>query len=158
MKPRKPLTRDEALLKMASLCARSEQAPSDIMRKLAAAGLDSADIESVIGELTDRKFLDELRYAIAFSRDKVRFSSWGRLKIRMGLIAKRIQSATIEEAWREVDQADYLEAAKKAAASAAKNLDLSRREEAVKLYRHLLSRGFESDLASRIVKEIRNSD
>ena len=67
----KPLTRDEALVRMAGLCARSEQCASDIARKLRTKGLSSADIASVIDELKERSFLDEARYARSFARDKV---------------------------------------------------------------------------------------
>ena len=54
MLPKKVLSRDQALLRMADLCARSEQCPYDIRRKLLLKGMAAADVESVIAELSDR--------------------------------------------------------------------------------------------------------
>ena len=78
-KEKKPLTAEQALLRMADLCARSEQCPYDIAKKLRAKALSEADIHKVIDELRRRRFIDERRFAASFARDKVRFAGWGRL-------------------------------------------------------------------------------
>ena len=155
MKGKKEITRDEALLKLASLCARSEQCAFDLGRKLSAWGLSAADAAGVIGELRERRFVDDRRFAEAFTRDKVKFSAWGRMKIRMGLLAKRIPAALIDEAFATVDPDDYAAAAMRAGEAAARRLDLNTREDAVKLYRHLLSRGFESATAMETLRSLR---
>lgn len=138
---------------MADLCARSEQCAFDVARKLRARGLSSSDIRQVIGELTDRRFLDEFRYARSFARDKVRFSAWGKYKIRAALLARRISVRVIEDAFLEIDPEDYSAAVSRAAAARASALDLSVAADRMKLYRHLLSRGFESDVAQAAIKE-----
>lgn len=154
--PRKPLGREEALLKMADLCARSEQCAFEIMRKLRLKGLSSHDAGFVVDELIERRFIDECRYARSFSRDKVRFSAWGRLKIRAALLARRIPDSVISEAFGEVDPEDYADAATRAARAKAASLDLSLPQERLKLYRHLMSRGFESDVARVTIEKLRN--
>ena len=116
--------------------------------------MDHADIEKVLELLETESFLDERRYARAFANDKVRFSGWGKFKICEALKAKRLPLPLIEKALEEVGEEDYLEALRKTARSAAKSLDLSLRENRVKLYRHLLSRGFESDIAAEAVREV----
>ena len=143
-------------LRMAGLCSRSEQCTSDIRMKLRKAGLNSAQTDDIIRYLEDLKFLSDRRYAKAFATDKVRFSSWGRHKIRTHLAAKRIPSEFISEAMEKIDAKEYAEALDKAARAKAGNLDLKEREDKMKLYRHLISRGFESGLISRKITELIN--
>lgn len=150
---KRPVTKEDMLLKMAGLCARSEQCEFDIAKKLYAKQLSHADIEWVLTELRDRKFLDNARYAAAYALDKVRFAVWGRLKIRAGLAAKRITGTMADEALEQIDEDDYEAAIERAAKAKAASLDLSKREDRIKLYRHLLSRGFESSLAVTQVKK-----
>lgn len=152
-----PITPEAARLRMADLCARSEQCEADIRQKLYRLGLSSGDVQKTIEFLTEEQFIDNARYAQAFARDKCRFSSWGRNKIRMALAAKRISPALILQALDSIEQKDYLEALKRTAVSKARTLDLNGpegRENRVKLFRHILSRGFEADLASKIIKQL----
>ena len=150
-KPKRVPSREEALLKMADLCARSEQCSSEIEKKLRAKGMTAADISWVVAELHARRFVDETRYARAFARDKVRFAGWGRLKIRAALAAKRIPSAVIAEALGEIEDKDYEEALRRASAAKAATLNLEEYADRVKLARHLYSRGFEPDICNREV-------
>lgn len=150
----KPLTRDEAVLRMAGLCARSEQCASEIARKLRAKGLSSAEIASVVDELRERNFIDEARYARSFARDKVRFSAWGRRKIRMHLLSRRIPESLVAEALDAIDGEDYASAVARAARPKAASLDLSLYDDRLRLYRYLLLRGFESDLAKNEVRRL----
>lgn len=152
---KKPITKEEALLSMASLCARSEQCPSDIYRKLRLKGLSHSASLDVIEDLKERKFVDEPRFARGFTNDKVRFSAWGRRKIGAALAVKRIPSELIRTALAEIDPGEYEDAALRAARAKSSGLDLELYEDRVKLYRHLLSRGFESALASKLVKSLR---
>lgn len=148
---------EKALLKMSDLCARSEQCESDIRQKLYRMGLASGQVQEVVTRLIDGKFIDNARYARSFARDKVRFSAWGRNKIRLGLMAKRITSADISAALDAIDESDYLDALKRAARAKARGMELAGpdgRENRLKLFRHILSRGFESDIASKMVRDI----
>lgn len=155
MRAKKTVTKEEMLLKMADLCARSEQCAFDIATKLRLKGLSASDISDVISSLTERKFIDDYRFARSFARDKVRFSAWGRRKIRLALAAKRIPSSVISDALLEIDDADYRDALSRCARSKAASLDLSNYEDRLRLYRYLASRGFESELASAEVKRWR---
>ena len=90
---KKEVTPQKALEMMAGLCAKSEQCPYDIMAKLRKFGLTAEDAGEVLDSLREQKFVDEARYARSFARDKVRFSGWGRNKIRQQLMLKRIPTA-----------------------------------------------------------------
>ena len=154
-KRKKPVTPDAARLKMADLCARSEQCEYEIREKLRKQGLPSAEVDKIITFLIDNKFIDNERYARSFTNDKVRFASWGRNKIRQALALKRIPSSAINEALNEIDEKEYLKAIQRAGMSKVKSLDIEDYDDRLKLYRHLLSRGFESSLISKLIEYLR---
>lgn len=153
---RKSLTKDAALLRMADLCARSERCSSEIREKLRKLMLPASMADEIIDYLEENRYIDNLRFAKAFARDKVRFSGWGRNKIRMALAVKRISSSEVSEALDEIDEDEYLLALAKAAEAKARNLDLADYEERAKLYRHLVARGFESNLISKAIRKIQD--
>lgn len=155
IKKKKPITPEAARLKMADLCARSEHCEFEIREKLRKQGLPASEIDKILTFLIDNKFIDNNRFARSFTNDKVRFSSWGRNKIRQALALKRIPSAAITEALSEIDEKEYLNAIKRAGTSKAKNLDLKEYDDRIKLYRHLMSRGFESSLISKLINHLR---
>ena len=140
----------EALLKrMAGLCARSEQCTFDINTKLFKAGLPKEKREEIIEYLTANRYLDDARFARSFASYKVRFSAWGKRKIRMALAAKRISSQLIAEAIDNIEESDYLDALKRTIESKKRDLDMSQRDDRQKLFRSLMARGFESDLIQK---------
>ena len=74
--PRKPITPDNAFLRLATLCARSEQAEGDLRRKLHDWALQPSDADAIIDRLKHERYLDNERYARAYCRDKLRFNGW----------------------------------------------------------------------------------
>ena len=145
----------EALLKrMAGLCARSEQCTYDITTKLYKAGLPREKREEIIEYLTANRYLDDARFARSFASYKVRFSAWGKKKIRMALAAKRIDSTLIIDALDAIDDEDYAEAIRRVIESKRRDYDPADHEQRAKLYRSLLSRGFESDMISNALASL----
>ena len=148
------LTPETMRLRMADLCARTEQCEYDIRMKLRRAAIAASDADDIIAFLRRERFVDDDRYACAFARDKVRFSAWGPYKVRLALAAKRIPAAVIAKALQSVDQKDYAEALRKTATAKSRSLDLTDRDDRLKLYRHILSRGFESDKAKEAIRAL----
>ena len=146
---KKPADPEALLKRMAGLCAKSEQCSFDINAKLYKAGLSKDKREEIIEYLTANRYLDDARFARSFAGYKVRFCAWGKRKIRMALIAKRIPSELISEALDAVEEQDYLDALRRVIESKKRELDITDREQRSKLYRSLLARGFESPLISR---------
>ena len=95
---------DEGLSRMAALCSVSEHCESEIREKLLKAAVSDDDAQRIIDRLTDEGYLDSARYCRAFSRDKLRFSHWGRLKIQQALRAKGLPGDDIREALSALDQ------------------------------------------------------
>lgn len=155
MRPKKPITPEAARLRMAGLCARAEHCEHEISDKLYRLGLSSGEIHQVIAYLTENRFIDNARYARSFARDKVRFSGWGRNKIRMYMAANRLSPDEISEGLDAIEDADYEAAAARVADAKARVIDLTDRAGIQSLYRHLLSRGFESEVAVRQIARLR---
>ena len=89
---------------MRTLCSRREYCRSDIMKKaLTALDGDREKAEKVIEKLVEEKYLDELRYASAFARDKAALAGWGETKIRYMLSSKGVPRDVIDSALEEVD-------------------------------------------------------
>lgn len=146
-------TPEQALLQMAGLCARSEQSPHDLIEKMRKHGINPEVAAKIVENLQSRGFVDVRRYARALVNDKVRFSGWGRNKIRMLLAAKLIPGDVASEALEQVDEALYAGILEKCAVAKARSCDLKQVEDRRKLYRHLMARGFESSMAIAAVKE-----
>ena len=153
-KRKAPMTPDKALQRLAALCARSEQCTSDILVKLRRYGLTPPECDSILESLRGYGFLDDARFAGSFARDKVRFSAWGRLKIRQHLCAKHISASLIDEAIASIDPEDYKQALIRVARAKARTLDLNVYDDRNKLIRHIVSRGFEPSLAVRITDAV----
>ena len=146
-------TADEMLVKMAGLCAGAEQCAADIRQKILKQGFSSEDAGKMLEYLISNKYIDDARYARAYAVDKVRFSGWGRMKVRIGLRAKGMSDSVIAQALNYIPDADYHGALQKVLVAKSRNLDLSDIKDRQKLYRHLASRGFESQL---IISAMRN--
>lgn len=150
---KKAISEDEMLVRMAGLCAGAEHCSADIREKVLKKGFSPVVAENIVEYLVKNRYIDDSRYARAFAADKVKFSGWGRAKIRMHLKARHISEADIRQGLEYIKDEEYAEALRKALIAKARNLDLSEVSDRQKLYRHLASRGFES---SPIIKEIRS--
>ena len=147
---------DEAIIRMETLCARSEQCSYDIMKKLASMKLSAADSVRIMKRLHELKFVDDSRFARSYCHDKLEFSGWGRLKISQGLHLKRIDRAVIAEVLDEIDPDTYRERAKSVIMIKIRRLgqDAFTREGRLKTLRFAMSRGFEGGLSAEIIREI----
>lgn len=151
---KRKLTAEGMLLRMAGLCAGAEQCASDISSKILKQGFSAEEAEQMIAYLRQNRYLDDDRYARAYAVDKVRFSGWGRMKVRMGLRAKGMDDSVISNALNYIPEADYGEALRKVMAAKARTLDLSDVRDRQKLYRHMASRGFESQLIITLMRKM----
>ena len=90
--------------KMRRLCSRREYCVSDIRKKLMVQLEGKTDeVGQVLDALVREKYIDDLRYASAYARDKASISGWGATKIRYMLSSKGVSSETIALALEEID-------------------------------------------------------
>lgn len=85
-------------------CSRRECCSSDIYKKALKALEGDADAASmVLDSLKADRYVDDLRYASAYIREKSAISGWGMAKISYMLAAKGIDRAVISEAAKDAD-------------------------------------------------------
>ena len=147
-------TADEMLVRMAGLCAGAEQCTADIRGKILRQGFTAEEAGRMLDYLKQNRYLDDDRYARAYAVDKVRFSGWGRMKVRIGLRAKGLGDAIISRALEYIPASDYEEAIWKVMAAKARTLDLGDVKDRQRLYRHMASRGFESQMIINAMRKL----
>ena len=136
-----------ALNKAMATCAEREWCYSDMRKKLTLWGIKGNNIEKILDHLTQSKFIDEERYAVAFARDRFRYNKWGRIKIGSALKMKRIPEELIRNALDTIDDTEYLDLLKSILEIHRKNIKAKNQFDLKgKLLRHCLSKGFESHL------------
>ena len=85
-------------------CSRREYCTSDVLKKAEKALEGDKDkAMQVVATLVEEKYVDDLRYASAYAREKSSISGWGAVKIRYMLSAKGISRDLISQALEEVD-------------------------------------------------------
>jgi len=97
----------EARTKIFHFCSYRERTVGEVIEKLQKFRLGNPLIEKVVRELQEEGFLDETRYAQAFSNDKFKFNKWGRLKIRRALKQKGISEDFIERGLDSISTEEY---------------------------------------------------
>ena len=97
------MTTSEALQKLQRYCAYQERSPFEVERKLQQLSLPRERHEEVVAQLMADNFLDEYRFAEAFTRGKLNQKHWAPMRIRMGLQEHRIPRVTIDRSLGQVD-------------------------------------------------------
>ena len=153
------LTKEVALGKATALCSQSEHCKAQIMEKLSSWGVSVQDACNIMDYLEKEKYIDNKRFARAYCHDKFCYNHWGRIKIRQMLRHLHLSDEEIEEGMATIPDEDY----QQTIGDAIQAKDRTLREKDVyqrkaKLVRHLLSRGFETDLVLDAVKEYLKMD
>lgn len=86
-------------------CSRREYCRSDVFKKAEKAlDGDREAAQKVVDTLVEERYVDDLRYASAFARDKSSIAGWGAVKIRYMLSAKGIDKEIISQALEDIDR------------------------------------------------------
>lgn len=154
MKSSKPtaLSYDEAFGKAAKLCSKAEKSRKDIMKKLEAWNVAKSDRKKIIEQLEQEQFIDEVRFAETYTREKFHLNGWGRHKLRYGLKNKGIAPAVIEDAIQVIDEEEYLSKLLEILHKKRAGLhEQDPRKRKAKLIRHAASKGFEEGLVKESI-------
>ncbi len=145
----RPVTPQQALVRMQALCSRAEHCSYEIRQKLSRMGLTASAASEVLRLLEEGRYVDDSRYARAFVRDKFMFARWGRRKIRLALAAKRIPSEIALEAIESIDPEEYRHTAVAVLRAVAVRyggiLDYGTK---MKIFRGMMAKGYEPDVIS----------
>lgn len=150
---KKILDKKAALAKAEHYCAYQERSQQEVRNKLYDYGLRSNEVEELISELIQNNFLNEERFARAYALGKFRMKQWGRIKIKMGLKAKKVSDKLIIKALNELDPDDYMETLSAILTRKAAQIhesDSFKRKN--KLVQYGLMRGYENDLIFDVLK------
>lgn len=142
---------EKVLDRMRNLCSRREYCRADIMKKaMSALDGDRETAEKLVEILVTEKYIDELRYASAFARDKSSISGWGETKIRYMLSSKGIPREVIDKALEEIDGAKAMTRLEKLMENKYRSLkdDPQCR---LKMLRFGLGRGYGYDEVSKVL-------
>jgi regulatory protein len=145
-----------ALAKAEHYCAYQERSQQEVRDKLYEWGLYSNMVENVIIQLIAGNFLNEERFANAYTRGKFNQKGWGKNKIKQGLKFKKVSDPLIKKALQSINGDDYLRMLHKVIEK--KNALLNEKEpykRRYKLHQYAFSRGYENDLIADVLK---NSD
>lgn len=145
---------DKLLSSLQALCARKEYCSADIYKK-ALKGLegDEEAAAAMVALLVKDQFVDDLRYATAFARDKACLDGWGPVKIAFQLRGKGIDASTVDKALDEVDT-DKADARMRAVLEAKARTLKGDPELRLKLLKFGLQRGYEYDRLNPAVRSL----
>ncbi|WP_315066992.1 recombination regulator RecX [uncultured Clostridium sp.] len=134
---------------------RNFKTEKEVKDKLKLKGYDDDSIENSVRFLKEYNFVNDRAYTKAFINDKLK--TMGSQKIKYSLIQKGIAKEVIEEELsdlnKENEKSVALNIAKKKL-SAIKNKESDKYKISGKLYRFLISKGYESNIINDIVKEV----
>ncbi len=138
---------------------RNFKTEKEVKDKLKLKGYDDDSIENSVRFLKEYNFVNDRAYTKAFINDKLK--TMGSQKIKYSLIQKGIAKEVIEEELsdlnKENEKSVALNIAKKKL-SAIKNKENDKYKISGKLYRFLISKGYESNIINDIVKEVMSLD
>jgi regulatory protein len=144
-----------ALNKAMAQCSRRELCNSELRVKLQSWGVRDEEEEKIIDFLIKENFINELRYATAFTNDKINYNKWGKVKIAAHLMAKNIPGDIIKTSLDSIDDELYtkslmdLISGHRRSVKARNQYDLK-----AKLLRYGLSKGYESSLLYDLLNDL----
>ena len=145
-----------ALAKAEHYCAYQERSQQEVRDKLYEWELYPKVVENIIAQLIDSNFLNEERFANAYTRGKFNQKGWGKIKIKQGLKFKRVSDPLIRKALNSINGDDYLQMLHRLIEKKAGLLhEKDSYKRRYKLQQYALSRGYEGDLIADVLK---NSD
>jgi regulatory protein len=142
-----------ALAKAEHYCAYQERSQQEVRDKLYEWGLWQTAVENIISLLIGDNYLNEERFAKAYTQGKFKQKGWGKMKIKQGLKFKKVPDVLIKKALQTIADDDYLKMLEKVLTKKGKTVtekDAYKRR--YKLQQYALGRGYESDLVTDVLK------
>ncbi len=129
----------EYALKLISIKDRTKKELTD---KLKEKNYEQSDIENTVDFLEEYGYINDVRYAAAFTSDAINIKKWGKSRIRIELLRKGIEREiaenSIEDAFVDVDESRLREAMQKR----FQNADFGNIKERTRIFNFYQRRGF----------------
>jgi len=152
---KKPLTITEITKKIEYFCVYQERSVQEVRQKLMHLSLSAENSDNMIKHLLDDNFINEIRFAKTFVRGKFRIKKWGKNKLFLELQRKGISNNTINLAFKEISDQEYLETFNELAKKKVKALtERNHLKKKKKFINYMLYRGWESSLIYEKANEL----
>jgi regulatory protein len=153
--PKKWISKYDALEKLQRYCAYQDRCHQQVRKKLLDLGMYGDELEEIIAELIEEKFLDEERFARSYVRGKFRINKWGKIRILQELKKRQISDYCIRKGMEEIPEDDYIEQTReiilKKAATLKEEDDYKRKH---KLAGYAFRRGYEAEVVWEIIDQM----
>ena len=131
------------------LLARREHATAELRRKLSRR-FEPEEIESVLAQLTEERYLDDRRFAREYLRQLLNKQPQGEHLLRVKLLKRGLDSALVEESISELELDEVALARESARQKLASLVGLPRENALRRLLGHLQRQGFSAEIAQGV--------
>ena len=148
----KQKTEQEAYLTLASLCANAEHCQWEMREKMRRWELSEEAQTRILNRLVSERYIDDVRFARAFVKDKVKYNKWGRRKVEQALWQKHIDEDIRQQVLDEIADEDYVLVLRAMLQQKRKSIKANSDYELKgKLIRFAVSRGFTMDIIKQCI-------
>ena len=144
----------EILKKIENYCSYQERCKKEIIEKLFTLNLDQSELDDVINHLINNDYINEERFALAFTQGRFRIKKWGKIKIILELKKRAIDVNLINKAINQITDSDYIGTFDKLSLKKYESLTGSKDSKKRKFISFLSYRGWEYDLIIRKVNDL----
>jgi regulatory protein len=152
--PHEPKTKtaEQALNALMRLCSKAEKSSGDALRLMYRWGVPIAERQGVLDKLVDMRFIDDARYAEAYTREKSQLAGWGARKIAQNLYQKGVSKDIVAKTLAMLESDDQRAMLEKRLQRKLPTIkattDYERRG---KLLRYALSLGYDYDMVISVI-------
>ena len=152
---RKTKTAEQALNALMRLCSKAEKSSGDALRLMYTWGVPMAERQGVLQKLIELRFIDDARYAEAYTREKSAIAGWGARKIAQHLYQKGIAKEIVERTIATLEGGDQRAMLEKRlqrklpSVKAANDYELRG-----KLLRYALGLGYDYDMVISVIDKV----
>ena len=152
--PHEPKTKtaEQALNALMRLCSKTEKSSGDALRLMYRWGVPIAERQGVLDKLVEMCFIDDVRYAEAYTREKSQLAGWGARKIAQNLYQKDVSKDIVAKTLAMLESDDQRAMLEKRLQRKLPTIkaatDYERRG---KLLRYALSLGYDYDMVISVI-------
>ena len=138
------------------MLARRELSEQQIRQRLARKGHEEPDVDAAVERLRGERALDDARVAEAIARTESSLRKRGRLRVQIQIeragIARATARRAVDDTFEGIDDAALLQASLEKRLRGRQTIEDDRELE--RLYRYLVSQGFEPDRVLEALRKI----
>lgn len=147
MKEKKLFAYEEIKQKMVNYCVYQDRCHAEVENKMKEYVLIPEAKEEIILYLIKENYLNEERFTRSYIRGKFYIKKWGRNKIKINLLQKKVNEKLISKSFEEIDENDYLKTIDNYIQKITEsNKFLNVFQLKNKILKYLLSKGFEYEI------------